>query len=109
MSALAQAGLLHGVKLSHRTVRYFGTCAEADAFRLTRSSQPKSPRTAGRVQAKVAATAAALAKAPAVTTAATKVTVCPSGRDFRFSVDPSAVVAGGFMSEWRALRAGGAS
>lgn len=109
MSALAQAGLIHAVRLSHRTVRYFSTVAEADSFRLTKAGQPKNPSTAGRVKPQTLAQAAALRAAPAVVNSGTKMTICPSGRDFRFSVDPSTQVQGGFMSEWRALRAGGQS
>jgi hypothetical protein len=33
-----------------------------------------------------------------------KVTVCPSGQDMRYRVDPAQVIEGGFLAEFRARR-----
>lgn len=42
--------------------------------------------------------------APVVNAGSVPVTVCPCGKDQRFSVPPGTVVEGGFASEWRQFR-----
>lgn len=45
---------------------------------------------------------------PVIVPEGVKVTLCPGGRDTRFTVDPDQPCeGGGFLSEWRALRAEG--
>jgi hypothetical protein len=43
---------------------------------------------------------------PAVVPPGLQVTVCPSGRDERYSVDPATFTGGELMAEWRQRRAG---
>lgn len=103
VQTLTEAGLIHPVRLSHRTVRYFATAALADAFR---SSLPGgAPRSIPRP---VVLRPPSGEPAAVVVPASVKVTIAPVKRDTRFVADPDvARLTGGFVREWEERRSHG--
>ena len=77
-------------------------CAAAvEALRAARTTQARG----NALRVKTSATAGHVDfDAPAIVPPGLKVTICPAGRDFRFTADPSLAGHGAITQDWRARR-----